>query len=426
MSRARQGYLMWVMMLTYLLNFLDRQVVNIVAEPIRRDLGLLDWQLGLLTGTAFAVLYSVATIPIARLSDRGDRVWILGVSVGFWSLCTALCGLAARFPQLLAARFLVGLGEAGFAAPAQSLIADSTPPERRARALGVYSLGVPLGALMGMALGGVVAQVWGWRWAFLLPGGLGVVLAMVIVSTVAEPRRDRSPEQAPASVQERLGRLMVQLATSPSYVFLTAGAALSAYVGFSTQAFFASFFLRAHADEVRAVSGPLGSLALVGIMIGTILGLGGLLGTYFGGIVADWASGRWRGGYLLVPAVSMAVLAPLMAATFLSHGLAASLVMMALASVFKSTWYAPTYAAAHSLVQPQSRALATALLLLIVNLIGQGLGPLTTGMISTLLSAQLGPVEGLRWALAAVAVPSLLSAVFYWLGSRSFDVERVS
>lgn len=279
---------------------------------------------------------------------------------------------------------------------------------------------------MGMALGGIVAQVWGWRWAFLLPGGLGVVLAMVIVSTIAEPRRDRSPEQAPASAQERLGRLMVQLATSPSYVFLTAGAALSAYVGFSTQAFFASFFLRAHADEVRAVSGPLGSLALVGIMIGTILGLGGLLGTYFGGIVADWANGRWRGGYLLVPAVSMAVLAPLMAATFLSHGLTASLVMMALASVFKSTWYAPTYAAAHSLVQPQSRALATALLLLIVNLIGQGLGPLTTGTISTLLSAQLGPVEGLRWALAAVAVPSLLSAVFYWLGSRSFDVERVS
>lgn len=165
MSWARQGYLMWVMMLTYLLNFLDRQVVNIVAEPIRRDLGLLDWQLGLLTGTAFAVLYSVATIPIARLSDRGNRVWILGVSVGLWSLCTALCGLAARFPQLLAARFLVGLGEAGFAAPAQSLIADSTPPERRARALGVYISGRPArcpyghgagwdcGAGLGLALG---------------------------------------------------------------------------------------------------------------------------------------------------------------------------------------------------------------------------------------------------------------------------------
>ena len=422
-SGSRGGhYLLAIMMFSYMLNFLDRQIVNIVAEPIRRDLGLADWQLGLLTGTAFAVLYSVATIPIARLSDRGNRVWILTASVGLWSLCTAMCGLATRFWQLLVARLFVGLGEAGFAAPAQSLITDSVPPERRASALGIYSLGVPLGSLVGMALGGIVAQAWGWRWAFLLPGALGVVLAVVILTTIREPRVGRP--QPPR--EQATWRLVKWLATNRSFVCLTLGASLSAFAGFSTQAFFASFYLRAHGAAFESGSGGLGPIALVGIMIGLILGLGGMLGTYLGGLIADRARQRWRGSYLLVPAVSMIVLAPLMVATFLADGLAASLVAMVAAAIFKSTWYAPTYAAANSLVRPHERSIAVALLLLVVNMIGLGLGPLLTGSISTALSYSLGSVEGLRWALAGVAVPCLLSGWFYWLGSRSFEAERAS
>ena len=416
------NYLLAIMMLSYMLNFLDRQIVNIVAEPIRHDLGLVDWQLGLLTGTAFAVLYSVATIPIARLSDRGNRVWILTASVGLWSLCTAFCGLATRFWQLLVARLFVGLGEAGFAAPAQSLITDSVPPDRRARALGIYSLGVPLGSLVGMALGGVVAQAWGWRWAFFIPGLLGVALAVLILVTVREPRAS-NPQ--PAREQATL-RLLSQLARNRSFVYLTLGASLSAYTGFSTQAFFASFYLRAHGAALESAAGGLGPIALVGIMIGLVLGVGGLLGTYLGGLIADRARQRWRGSYLLVPAVSMILLAPLMAATFLAGGLVASLLAMTAAAILKSTWYAPTYAAAHSLVPAHERSIAIALLLLVVNMVGLGLGPLVTGSISTLLSASMGPVEGLRWALTGIAVPSLLSGCFYWLGSRTFEAERVS
>lgn len=420
---GRERYLLAIMMLTYLLNFLDRQIVNIVAEPIRQDLGLVDWQLGLLTGTAFAVVYSIATIPIARRSDRGNRVWILAASVGVWSLCTALCGLAGRFWHLLAARLFVGLGEAGFAAPAQSLITDSTPPERRARALGIYSLGVPLGSLVGMVMGGVVAQIWGWRWAFLLPGVLGIALALVILLTVHEPRAGRPVDQRP---REPVGRLVAELVRSRSFVYLTIGASLSAFVGLSSQAFFASFYLRAHGDALRHIAGPIGPIAFVGITIGLILGVGGLLGTYLGGIVADRARRGWPGSYLLVPAISMIVLAPLMVMTFLAEGLVMSLVAMTLGAIFKSSWYAPTYAAAHSLVSPHNRAMTIAILLLVVNLVGLGLGPLLTGIVSTILSGDLGPAEGLRWALVCLALPSVLSGVFYWLGGRSFEAERMS
>lgn len=427
-TRGNPGVVLWLLMAAYLLNFLDRQIVNIVAEPIKRDLGLADWQLGLLTGTAFAVLYAVATIPIARWSDRGNRVVILGASVGLWSLCTALCGLAGRFWHLLIARLFVGLGEAGCAAPAQSLIAEITPPERRARALSIYSLGVPFGALLGMVMGGVVAQFWGWRWAFLVPGVMGMVLAVVIVVVIRDPRADGIDK---ASMAERtpyqpLGMVLRQLWSSRSFRYLTLGASFSAWVGFSTQAFFASFFLRVHAGEVAEWAGPIGSLALVGTLIGLILGIGGAVGTYAGGRLADAGWTRARGGYLFVPAVSMLILAPFMAATFLAESLALSLTMMAVAAIFKSTWFAPTYAATASLVEPRSRATATAVMLLIVNFVGLGIGPLAMGAISTWLTPSLGQVEALRWALVGVALPSLLSALLYWRGNRVFAAEQVS
>ncbi|CAN5261867.1 MFS transporter [soil metagenome] len=412
------------MMVAYLLNFLDRQIVNIVAEPIKKDLGLADWQLGLLTGTAFAVLYSVATIPIARLSDRGNRVWILSTCLALWSFCTAICGLAAQFWQMLAARLFVGLGEAGCAAPAQSLISDITPPERRAWALGIYSLGVPFGALLGLVMGGIVAATWGWRWTFLLPGITGVVVAVLIVLTVGDPRSGRRKSVQPK--RESILRLLSQLWTSRSFRYVTIGSSLSAYVGFSTQAFFASFFLRAHGAEIAFLAGPVKPIAFVGITLGLVLGLGGALGTYFGGIAADKAKSRFPGGYLLIPAASMIVLVPFMAATFLVGGALTAFVMLTITAIFKSTWFGPTYAATHSLVAPENRATATAILLLIVNLVGLGLGPLVTGAVSTLLATKLGDVEGLRWSLVSVVVPSLLSGFFYWLGSRSFDAERVS
>ena len=199
-SEGYRRYAIGLLFFVYVFNFIDRQIVTILAEPIKQDLGLADWQLGLMTGTAFAVFYCTLGIPIARYAERGNRPWIIGLSLAAWSGFTALCGLAQNFWQLVAARIGVGVGEAGCTPPAHSLIADYTPREKRASAMALYSMGNPVGALIGVVVGGLVADAYGWRTAFRLVGAPGVVFAVIVIATLFEPRAKMAAAAARASI----------------------------------------------------------------------------------------------------------------------------------------------------------------------------------------------------------------------------------
>ena len=292
-SRAYTRYAMGLLLGIYIVNFLDRQVVNILAEPIKNDLGLADWQLGLMSGLAFALFYTVLGVPIARAAERHNRPIIIAASVGAWSAFTALCGAAQNFVQLVLARIGVGVGEAGCTPPAHSLIADYVPKEKRASALAFYSMGTPLGGLFGLILGGLIADAFGWRWAFLVAGLPGVVFALLAWLTLKEPRKQlaahaRQVQAAQVSLRETLQAL----AGKPTFWCIAFAAAIKAFIGYGHAPFTASFFLRNHGDDIAGLAASVGdvlgyelkSVGFLGIALGLMSGIGGTLGSWLGGL----------------------------------------------------------------------------------------------------------------------------------------------
>ncbi|MBE7217903.1 MAG: MFS transporter, partial [Caulobacteraceae bacterium] len=293
--RFGRGYLTWAMgllLLLYTSNFIDRQVLTVLQQPIKEELKLTDGQLGLLQGFAFAIFYSILGIPIARLAERRSRKTIIAVSVLVWSAMTALCGTAANFATLFLFRVGVGVGEAGSSPPAHSMIADYYPPRKRATALSVYSLGIPLGSLLGAVLGGLVAQRYGWRSAFFVVGLPGVVLAILAQFTLREPPRGHSEtveaaERDPAgdALQDvgaqapSLGAVLRRLLSKRSFLHLAAGATLASFAGYGVNAFAAPYYIRTFGL----------SLAQVGLLFGVIAGVGAGVGVLAGGAISDAA-----------------------------------------------------------------------------------------------------------------------------------------
>src|SRR5690606_16252381 len=264
LSARSVDYVVGLLFLVYLLNYLDRQIVNILAEPIKRELGLADWQLGLMTGLAFAVFYTFLGIPLARYADRPrtNRGRLIAVCLAVWSAMTALCGLAGNFMQLLAARIGVGVGEAGCSPAAHSLISELVPKERRATAMGVYSLGIPLGKLVGMVVGGVVAQTLGWRMAFIAVGAPGIALAALAWFTLPSPVRTQA---GAAPGQASLRDAFNELAKIRTFWWISLGGAFMAFVSYGQTAFMGSFFIRVHGLSVGEA----------GVLLGIALGLAG-------------------------------------------------------------------------------------------------------------------------------------------------------
>lgn len=239
-SAGYRRYALWVLLVIYTLNFLDRQVVNILAEPIKQELGLSDWQLGMMTGLAFAVFYTVLGIPIARLAERGDRPRIIAASVLAWSAFTMLCGLAQNVWQLIAARIGVGVGEAGCTPPAHSLITDYVPKEKRASAIAFYSIGTPLGTLAGMAMGGLVADAYGWRAAFMVAGAPGVIFAVIAALTLVEPRKSLAADLA-ARAAKPIGfsEALRVLRGKKTFWLVSLAAAIKAFISYGQAPFIA-------------------------------------------------------------------------------------------------------------------------------------------------------------------------------------------
>lgn len=303
-ARVATSASMWLLLAIYILNFLDRQVVNILAEPIKQDLGLDDRQLGMLTGLSFALFYTVLGIPIARLAERANRVWIISGATALWSLFTVACGLAANFPQLLLARVGVGIGEAGLSPPAHSLITDYTPRERRASALAFYSLGIPLGSLMGLALGGLVADAYGWRTAFFVAGAPGLLLAVLALVVLKEPRRGLP---VAAADTPSLREALKELGGKPSFWLISVAASLGSFVSYGSIAFFGSFYARNHGAELAGVAASLGLgvAGFLGLALGIVIGVSGGLGTWTGGQIADRWSRRHGGAYAYTAAIGV-------------------------------------------------------------------------------------------------------------------------
>ncbi|OWK33610.1 spinster family MFS transporter [Sphingomonas dokdonensis] len=414
-SAAAARYSVWLLTLIYMLNFVDRQIVNILAEPIKRDLGLADWQLGAMTGLGFAMFYTVLGIPMARLAERLHRGKIIAGCLIVWSGFTVACGLSTSFVQILMARIGVGVGEAGCTPSAQSLIADSVPANKRATALGTFSMGVPIGSLAGLVLGGIVAQSYGWRAAFMVAGAPGVLLALIAFATLRDPRP--SGAAADRSNLMPLSAVLAQLRRQPAFWWLGAGSALTAFVGYGQQAFYVSFFLRNYTPELTAAAeqvGFAGPLAFVGVALGIVLGVSGGIGTLIGGRLGDYYAGKEPGGYAMVACLSMLIAGPLLAAVFFMGSGLAILGLLAVPLLFKNMWFGPVFAAIQGMIQQRSRSTATAIFLFVLNAGGLGLGALLTGAISDLFATRYGPAEGVRYALFATSLISFLSAACFW------------
>ena len=428
--RASEGYrwyVVWLLFAVYVLNFVDRQILTVLMEPIRKEFQFSDAQLGLLGGLAFAAFYSILGIPIARLADRVHRVNIISISLFVWSLFTVVTGRAQNFTQLLLARVAVGIGEAGCTPPAYSIISDYFERKRRTTAVAIYTMGIYGGVFVGYLAGALIAQKYGWRMAFYAVGLPGVLLAIVVKLTLREPPRGFADGTIVAVAPPPIGKVFSTLLTKPTFWHLSLAAALHAFVGYGVNGFHPSFLIRTHGFTV----------AEAGVILSITSAVSGIGGTWFGGYLADKLSinrsnDRWQ---LWTPGIATLLNVPtaLLAYTLTdSDGVVA---MMFISLLFGVMYLGPTYATMQRLVGARERALGSALLLLIVNLIGLGLGPWLVGVVSDLINQQLladgvaadlAKSEGLRWSLIVMVCINVWSFVHYMIAARTMERDSVA
>lgn len=412
-----RNYVLVLLTLVYTFNFIDRQLLSILQESIKLELLLSDSQLGLLTGFAFALFYVTAGVPIARLADRSNRRNIVAVSVGLWSFMTAISGLVQNYSQLLAARVGVGIGEAGGSPPSHSIVSDIFPPEKRASALSFYSTGVNLGILFGFLFGGWLNEFFGWRIAFMVVGIPGIILAVIVRATVKEPIRGLIENKVASDKQVPFKQVVTVLWKRKTFRHLALASGLNAFAGYGTANWLASFFIRSH----EMTTGELGTwLALS-------TGLFGAIGILLGGILADKlgkADKRW---YLWVPGIATILVAPFMLFTLLTGSQYAALLCAFIPGLLQNVYLGNSIATTHSLVGLRWRSTSSAILFLVLNIIGLGLGPFAVGYLSDFLSPSLG-TESLRYAMAAL-LPTVMiwSSIHFFIASRTLqkDLEQV-
>jgi len=394
-------YAMAVLAVVYMFNFIDRYILAILLPAIREEFQVGDTWLGLLTGTAFALFYAAVGIPVARYADRVNRRNLIALAVAVWSGMTALCGLAANVWQLALARIGVGIGEAGCNPPAHSIIADLYPPEKRSSAMGLYTLGIAAGIMFAYLAGGWVAQNIGWRQALFIVGVPGLVLAVVVRFTLPEPARGASENRRDSGRQPALGVVLRFLVSRRSFVFLAVAAGLMSFVGYSVGNFMPSFMVRSYGME----------LATIGLWLGLIHGIAGGSGYFLGGFLADRVARRGQARALHFLALASLASAVLYAGVFLAPTAAWSLVLLVLPALTFNFYLPPVLGQAQSLVSLRMRAMASAIMLLVINVIGLAIGLPVTGAISDLLQARVGD-DSMRYALLIVS--SILLPVAAW------------
>lgn len=390
-----------------LFNYIDRSIIAILQEPLKADLSLSDTQLGALTGLSFAILYTTMALPIARLADVWNRKRLIAVALAIWSSATAACGLANNFATLVALRMGVAFGEAGCVPASHSMIADYYPLRQRATALALWGLSNPFGTMLGFAAGGWITQALSWREAFMLFGIAGVALAPMVL-TMKEPQRGRFDDLADGPGRIPLREALGVLWGSRAFRFLAAGGAAHAFVVFAAHNWNAPFFGRVHQM-------PIGDVAL---FLALAIGLGGGLGQFVGGWLADRMGRADRRWYMWLPALCSALLLPTSVGVYLVGETPVAMALGVVQAILLNVWFAPIVATAQMLVAARMRAFTSAMLVLIVNILGLSLGPLLTGMISDALQPSFG-TDALRYAiLASMGMCVVAGACFFRSGQH--------
>ncbi|MGH6613365.1 spinster family MFS transporter [Sphingomonas sp.] len=411
-SPARRWGLLAILFLVSLSNYVDRQVMSVLIEPIKAEFQASDTMMGLLSGFAFAACYAVLGIPVARLSDRGNRRIVITLSLAIWSMMSVACGFARNFTMLALARTGVGVGEAGAIPPAQSLIADYFPPEQRTRALGIFMASATVGYLIAFMAGTQLAATYGWRMAFIALGLPGLLLAALAWLGLHEPRAGRSSATAQAQ-HETFRQTLRALADKPSYVFINVSMALYFLVAYG-----AITWLPAYMGRVLRLE-----LTEIGAAYGAVSALGALVGTLGGGFVIDRLAKRNPRQLAQVPGLILIASCPLYELGLLTNTFGVFLAMVFIAGVGLSAAAPAMFSALHLVCGSARRAMAVAIAFFFANLLGLGFGPLITGALSDLFTAQFGPV-GLRYALMAALALLIPAGIALWLGGRTLEADR--
>ncbi len=412
-SPAYRRYVLLILMMVYAFNFIDRQLLVILQESIKTELKLSDTQLGLLTGFAFAMLYVTMGLPLARLADKSNRKNIVAVCLTLWSGITALTGMATSYMQLLLARIGVGIGEAGCSPQSHAIISDYYPVEKRATAISIYSMGIYLGIFIGYMGGGIINQYYGWRAAFYVMGIPGILLALLLFFTVREPVRGASDLIKKASPDRSVWEVIRYLFSKKTFIFLSIGAGFIAFAQYGIGNWLPSFLFRYHGMQSQEI----------GIANALLIGIGGGLGTYLGGFLGDRYGRKSPGWYLWIPMIAALVALPFSLAAFFIPQKYAVLALFFPVILLNTVYFAPTIAITHTLVPANMRAVASSILLFILNIIGLGGGPLATGVLSDWLRPSMGN-ESLRYAMAVVVCAGLIAGLLYYLAGKSVAKDQ--
>jgi len=421
-SRNYRKYILGMLLSVYIFNFIDRTIINILTEPIKESFGVEDWQMGLLGGPAFAILYTFVGIPIARFAEKKHRVWIIAGSVALWSLMTVLCGFATSFIALFIFRIGVSIGEAGCSPPANSIIADYFVPAERSTAVSVYALGIPLGGMVAYVFGGYVVgsldgpsvaallASWNWNWAvdaldwqnieawrvaFVVVGLPGLIVALLVKVTIKEPPRGYTdPAHMQNKEQVGFGEVLKILAKKPAYWHVTMGVTIASFVNYGVGQFFVSFLIRTHQLSIFDAS----------VKIAMGLAVMASIGTYMSGYLADKYAERFPKALALIPMFALMAVIPIHVTGYLTESLWLAVPLMMIGQMLLYTYLCPLYAVPSGVVDSRMRATAVAVTLFIVNLLGYGLGPPLIGGLSTILNSYF--LSGLDPALTLEACKS--------------------
>ncbi|KQT33566.1 MFS transporter [Sphingomonas sp. Leaf412] len=409
LAMKRRTLTLALLTITYFFSFMDRQILAILLEPIKKDLVLSDTQLGLLSGLVFALFYATLGIPIARLADRGNRRNIIAASLAIWSAMTALCGVAQNFTQLLLCRIGVGVGEAGSGPPSQSIIADLYPPEKRASAMAIYSLGVLLGGGIGIMIGGNVAHAYGWRAAMMVVGIPGVILALIVRFVMVEPRRGLSDIRRATAAEEAepmpsMWQGFLHMLRNGPAVYLVCGIMLTSLVGYALTGWGPSYMQRSLGMSMLQVAN------YIALPAALTAGASALIG----GALADRMAKRH--GLHAQPWVIAAMKTcafPFAVAFYFVDDIPLAITAYFVSTLFAGAYIGPTYALIQHLAPLRLRAMWAALTLLFTNLVGLGLGPLAVGKLSDMLMPTYG-ADSLRYAMLSVAMLTPVPIWCYW------------
>ena len=414
MSQSAKYYTLAILTIVYVFNFIDRQILVILQPLIKADLNLSDTELGLLSGIAFAFFYTVLGIPIARLADRSNRRNIIAVALTAWSAMTVVCGYTQNYIQLLLARMGVGVGEAGGSPPAHSMISDMFTEKKRATALAVYSAGLYLGVLIGYSAGGYFGETFGWRQTFLIVGAPGVLLALILYLTVKEPARTQPSKSVDAP---SFGNTMRHLMKLKSFPYFAIGCGMSAFVSYGTSNFMPSYMVRYH--EVP--------LSEIGFLLAITGGGGGIIGTFLGGYLTDKIGNHDPRWYLWLPGLTAVAAVPLAIYVFNTDNTTMMLWVYFVVAVLGTLYLAPSIAVAHRLVDPRMRAMTSAILFFVLNMIGLGGGPVIVGMLSDFFT-NLNGQDGLRIALTIGGCVAIIKGYLFWAAGQKLpgDIETAA